>query len=806
MIAQRPVPDPRRACGIATSALTILAAALLLCAVDAGAARLRVTTTGDGLPVHGHRCTLREAIEAVDSPQLRTGCGRVGRRANTIVLSRGRYVLSIPPRPGDDNSSGDLNITARGMLTIAGAGARATVIDAAGDGDRVLSVARGARVVLRGLSITGGRAAAGSAGSTGAMGAGCPAGGAGTRGVDAGGDGSGGGISNAGTLILDRVAVRGNRAGAGGAGGSGAGTGCNGGDGGRGGGGGGIDNLGRLTLTRTTVAGNRAGAGGPGGPGGEDPLGPPDVGGSGGPGGPGGGIDNQGTLTVRASTIARNQAGPGGPGGPGGLGGGGGAGGAGGAGAFGGGVFSAARRLTILNSTLYGNVAGAGGGAGLSTGAGASDAGAGGSGGSGGSGGGIAVVAGPSRVQNATVADNAVGVGGASGPGGIPGAITSTAGAPGRGGGLFVASARPFDDLQLQNTIIASNRGMNCAGATGSAIANGAHDLSYGDRTCPGRHANPGLGPLQDDGGFTATMAIGPRSPATNAVPARGSGCPSTDERGVRRPQGGACDIGAYEFAVPRITILAPLPRGSYERGSRVRARFRCDEGGVANTIASCTGSAADGARIDTMKLGTVPFVVTAIDRSGIRARKVVHYQVWIYSNPLRDVRDLTPRRIDLGVDYAGSGPLLAIGRARVTMASDTDSGPSSCWAISCWPGGGIVVMRLLDGPFAGRYIYVAEHITVDVRAGQIVNAGQQIATLHAGYPWSEWGWAVGPGPEALAMADGHWCHTCADVGDWSTIEGRNMNALLTRLGAPSGLLQPVPSQRMPAGWPVWPG
>ena len=88
--------------------------------------------------------------------------------------------------------------------------------------------------------------------------------------------------------------------------------------------------------------------------------------------------------------------------------------------------------------------------------------------------------------------------------------------------------------------------------------------------------------------------------------------------------------------------------------------------------------------------------------------------------------------------------------------------------------------------------MYVAEHITVSVRAGQTVNAGQQIATLYAGYPWSETGWAAGPGPEALAMADGHWCHTCPDVGDWSTIEGRNMNALLVRVGAPSGLFQPI--------------
>jgi hypothetical protein len=434
--------------------------------------------------------------------------------------------------------------------------------------------------------------------------------------------------------------------------------------------------------------------------------------------------------------------------------------------------------LRVIDSTVYGNSAG-GGGAG------------GGLAGAGGNGGGIAVVQGPSRVLNATVADNRAGMGGAP------------AGNPGTGGGLFVASTRSADDMQLRNTIVAASLGANCAG---SAMDNGGHDLSSGDRTCPGRMADPKLGPLKDNGGPTATMAIGAGSAAIDAVPARNGGCPATDQRGVRRPQGRGCDIGAYEFAIPEITMTAPFDGASYELGSRVKARFACQEGGVASTIATCTGTVAGGHAIGTGRLGTAAFVVTAIDKNGARARRTIHYNVWIYVNPVREVSGLTPRRIDLGVDYAGTGPLLAIGRARVTTASDTDSGPSSCWAISCWPGGGIVVMRLLDGPFAGKYVYVAEHITVTVRAGQTVSAGQQIATLYAGYPWSEWGWAAGPGPEALARADGHWCRTCPDVGDWSTIEGRNMNALLVRLGAPSGLFQPIPNQSMPSGWPTWPG
>ena len=121
-------------------------------------------------------------------------------------------------------------------------------------------------------------------------------------------------------------------------------------------------------------------------------------------------------------------------------------------------------------------------------------------------------------------------------------------------------------------------------------------------------------------------------------------------------------------------------------------------------------------------------------------------------------------------------------------------------------PGGGIVVYRLSDGPFAGKYVYMAEHITVSVRTGQTVRPGQQIATLYEGYPWVEVGWAAGPGPEALAMADGHRC-PCGDPGDWSTIDGRDFDHLLVTLGAPSGILQAnPPTQSMPRGWPNWSG
>jgi hypothetical protein len=54
------------------------------------------------------------------------------------------------------------------------------------------------------------------------------------------------------------------------------------------------------------------------------------------------------------------------------------------------------------------------------------------------------------------------------------------------------------------------------------------------------------LGPLADNGGPTPTHALVPGSPAIDAAPV-GPDCPSEDQRGIARPQGAACDIGAFE-------------------------------------------------------------------------------------------------------------------------------------------------------------------------------------------------------------------------------------------------------------------
>ncbi len=69
------------------------------------------------------------------------------------------------------------------------------------------------------------------------------------------------------------------------------------------------------------------------------------------------------------------------------------------------------------------------------------------------------------------------------------------------------------------------------------------------------------LGPLADKGGPTDTHDLLPGSPA---IDAGSPACPppATDQRGVARPQGAACDIGAVEF-VPEPHQAATMVAGA---------------------------------------------------------------------------------------------------------------------------------------------------------------------------------------------------------------------------------------------------
>jgi len=88
-------------------------------------------------------------------------------------------------------------------------------------------------------------------------------------------------------------------------------------------------------------------------------------------------------------------------------------------------------------------------------------------------------------------------------------------------------------------------------------IIDGGHNLcsdASAKFTLPTSRNNtdPLLGPLADNGGPTPTMALLMGSPALDA--GDNAACPATDQRGLPRPMGSGCDIGAFELA-PKLSL-----------------------------------------------------------------------------------------------------------------------------------------------------------------------------------------------------------------------------------------------------------
>ena len=123
-----------------------------------------------------------------------------------------------------------------------------------------------------------------------------------------------------------------------------------------------------------------------------------------------------------------------------------------------------------------------------------------------------------------------------------------------RSGGLANLST---GSVTLGNAIVAANTATTADPDASGAFISAGHNLignagaatgftGAGDQVGTGAvPINPQLGPLQNNGGPTLTLALATNSPAINAGSA--SGAPATDQRGKLRPQFGVVDIGAYE-------------------------------------------------------------------------------------------------------------------------------------------------------------------------------------------------------------------------------------------------------------------
>ena len=432
------------------------------------AADLTVTTTDDELVADGD-CSLREAIESANNDTNYDNCGTTGSGADRILLPSGTYTISLVGSGEDSNATGDFDLLSD--IKIEGLTSNVT-IDAAGL-DRVFHSTGLFNVEIVNVTIRGGNSAVAVAG---------------------------GGLllTGAASVLVDQATIENNHS-----------TGL----------GGGFfisSSTGLVTISNSIVSGNSAESGNGGGlifgqtivadTIFEDNVAPQ-----------GGGLSisgNDQVVQVTGSTLRRNHA-TGSPSVDG----------------FGGGLnITGANPVgsEISQTTINDNTAEIGAGLMVSS-------------------HGISIV-------NSTISGNVAKI--RSGgflssplPMGESVDITHTTITGNSPDGLAAGSV-----VQVSNSIIAENDGADCI-----QIIGGVTSLDYNidsDGTCGFTGANDqssvvdvGLFPLADYGLSTMVHALQPGSPAIDAGDCAG-GTVTSDQITSSRPGGAACDVGAFEHSL----------------------------------------------------------------------------------------------------------------------------------------------------------------------------------------------------------------------------------------------------------------
>ena len=141
---------------------------------------------------------------------------------------------------------------------------------------------------------------------------------------------------------------------------------------------------------------------------------------------------------------------------------------------------------------------------------------------------------------------------------------------------------------------------LQATGALGSRIEPRIAGTSYG---------NPGVS-------FTARVDLGWLGTVDSALKCFPSPSPTLHSTLI-----------SQDAKAPVITITAPVANQVIVRNSTVIADFSCNDGtGVG--VATCVGTVADGAAINTSTLGAHSFTVTSTDTQGLVGTKTVTYTV----------------------------------------------------------------------------------------------------------------------------------------------------------------------------------
>jgi len=288
----------------------------------------------------------------------------------------------------------------------------------------------------------------------------------------------------------------------------------------------------------------------------------------------GGGIVNYGTLTVSNSTLSSNTSNSGG-----------------------GGIVNNSGTFSISNSTISGNTSSTGAGGGINNNNG-----------------------GNLNIANSTISGNTAGTGGGIFNDSVTMVINSTisGNTAGTGGGIFNNFG---GTLNIANSIIANSitGGDYAGGGTIGTIGTNSNILVE-DGTLPGTSeitGDPNLGPLQNNGGTTFTMALGAGSAAIGAGDATISNdrpINGKDQRGVTRSPT-TPSIGAFEYILATQATLTTPALGSAS-GSAFTTQpiitIKDTFGNTVNTNVSVTMTVSSGATtLGTTTINAVAGIAT---------------------------------------------------------------------------------------------------------------------------------------------------------------------------------------------------
>jgi hypothetical protein len=151
----------------------------------------------------------------------------------------------------------------------------------------------------------------------------------------------------------------------------------------------------------------------------------------------------------------------------------------------------------------------------------------------------------------------------------------------------------------------------------------------------------------------------------------------------------GDARLGWLADTPPAVALARPANGAVYGDGELVSADFACSP--TDHTIASCTGTVADGQALDTAVPGSYPFTVTATDAAGYQSTRTVTYTVVDDDDP----SVLVAAPLD-GTVVARGAPLLA------DFACEDDAGGAPLDADGCV--GDVADGQALDTSVAGDH------------------------------------------------------------------------------------------------------